>query len=139
MGLLPERGCVVSGSAVLNGHEMIGRGEKELEDGAALPGSAFAMHVVRWGSSNARHEAFRALAGLVREGLPALLYIGNAWIPRHVTLVMPGNSGGVAGGLDVYDPATGAVTELDPERFAARTLGIAGWNVPWVTVQPRAN
>jgi hypothetical protein len=112
--------------------------EKELEDGAALPGSAYTMHVVRWGSNSARHAAFRALVSLVREGQPALLYIGNGWMPRHVTLVMPANSGDSAGGLDVYDPATGAVTELDPERFAGRTLGIAGWNVPWVAVQPRS-
>jgi hypothetical protein len=39
--------------------------------------------------------------------------------------------------LDVYDPATGSVTQLAPDRFAGHTLGIAGWNVPWITVQPR--
>jgi len=128
--------------------------EKELEFGAALPGAAYAMRVVRLGSSDALREVYRDLARLVREGLPALLYIGNAWAPRHITLVLPGGSGGGGGnggggvggsggggsgggGLDVYDPATGSVIELAPERFASRTLGIAGWNVPWITVQPR--
>jgi hypothetical protein len=110
--------------------------EKELEDGAALPGVAYRMRVVRMGSRNALAEAYRDLTGLVREGQPALLYIGNAWMPRHVTLVMAAGSAG-GGGLDVYDPATGSVAELDPDRFAGRTLGIAGWNVPWITVQPR--
>ena len=157
--------------------------KKELEDGAARPGAAYEMRLVRLGSSDALRAAHRDLVRLVSEGLPALLYIGNAWAPRHVTLVLPGegnadshSDGGVDGGgggdgagdgggdgrggggvdgggggggdggggggddhgwLDVYDPATGSVTELDPERFASRALNIAGWNVPWITVQPR--
>ena len=116
--------------------------EKELEFGAARPGAAYAMRLVRLGSSDALRDVHRDLVRLVREDLPALLYIGNAWAPRHVTRVLPGDGGGGAGGsggggLDVYDPATGSVTELDLERFASRTLGIAGWNVPWITVQPR--
>jgi len=120
--------------------------EKELEYGAARPGSAYEMRLVRLGSSDALREAHRDLVGLVREGLPALLYIGDVWTPRHVTLLLPGegnadshSDGGSddLGGLDVYDPATGSVAEIDPERFASRTLGIAGWNVPWITVQPR--
>jgi hypothetical protein len=109
--------------------------EKELEFGAARPGAAYAMRLVRLGSSDALRDVHRDLVRLVREDLPALLYIGNAWAPRHVTLVLQGDS--TSGGLDVYDPATGSVTELAPERFARRTLGIAGWNVPWITVQPR--
>ena len=116
--------------------------EKELEYGAARPGAAYAMRLVRFGSSDALCAVHRDLVGLVRDGLPALLYIGNVWSPRHVTLVLPGGSsgsggGGVDGGLDVYDPATGSVTELAADRFASRTLDIAGWNVPWITVQPR--
>lgn len=137
--------------------------EKELEFGAARPGAAYAMRLVRLGSSDALRDVYRDLVRLVRDGLPALLYIGNAWAPRHVTLVLPGGNssdggdGGVGGGngggggaggsggdggsmnggLDVYDPATGSVTELDLERFASCTLAIAGWNVPWITVQPR--
>ena len=128
--------------------------EKELEYGAARPGAAYEMRLVRLGSSDALRAVHRDLVRLVSEGLPALLYIGNAWTPRHVTLVLPGegnadshSDGGVDGGgdggsddhggLDVYDPATGSVTELDPERFASRALNIAGWNVPWIIVQPR--
>jgi len=111
--------------------------EKELEDGAARPGAAYAMRLVRLASTGALREVHRDLVGLVREGLPALLYIGNTWLPRHVTLVLPANGPGGDAQLDVYDPATGSVTELAPERFASHTLDIAGWNVPWITVQPR--
>lgn len=108
--------------------------EKELEHGAARAGAAYELRLVRLFSQDALREIHGNLGRLVREGLPALLYIGNAWVPRHVTLVLPGDR---ERELVVYDPATGAVTELDPARFASRTLGIAGWNVPWFTVQPR--
>lgn len=136
--------------------------EKELGRAAATQSADYAMRVVGFSSGTALREAHQTLLGQVREGLPALLYIGNTWMPRHVTLVLPGNrpSGdgsmrdgpdvdGPAGDrptgdgpdgdgvLDVYDPASGSVTTLDPDRFATRTLGIAGWNVPWITVHPR--
>ena len=106
----------------------------ELEYGAARPGAAYAIRWVRLGRSDALRDAHRDLVRLVEEGRPALLYIGNAWLPRHVTLVLPGDGDAL---LDVYDPASGWVTELAADRFASRTLGIAGWNVPWITVQPR--
>jgi len=107
--------------------------QKELESGPqGMNGAAYAMRLVRLGSSSSLRQAHRDLVGLLRPDLPALLYLGNAWAPRHVTLVMPAS----AGELNVYDPATGAVTELAPEPFAGRTLGIAGWNVPWIVVQP---
>jgi hypothetical protein len=108
--------------------------EKELEAGAARHGAAYRMRVVALSSTVALRSAHQDLVTLVRCGLPAMLYIGNARLPRHVTLVLPGDGGAL---LDVYDPATGSVTQLAPDRFAGRTLGIAGWNVPWITVQPR--
>jgi len=115
--------------------------KKELEHGSASHGAAYSTRVLGLGSAKTLKEAHRVLAGLVRDGLPALLYIGNTWMPRHVTLVLPGDSQGGDGRqgeglLDVYDPATGSVTDLDPDRFASRTLAIAGWNVPWIAVQP---
>jgi hypothetical protein len=110
--------------------------KKELEYGAAQPGAAYRMRLVRLGSTAALRDVHRDLVSLVRDGLPALLYIGNTRLPRHVTLVLPAEGDGQ---LDVYDPATGSVTDLAPDRFASRTLGIAGWDVPWITVQPRKN
>jgi hypothetical protein len=77
--------------------------------------------------------AHARLVDLVADGEPALLYLGNNLLPRHITLVLPGDGDRV---LDVYDPATGEVTLLDENRFAARKLGIAGWDVPWIAVQP---
>jgi hypothetical protein len=111
--------------------------KRELEYGAARRGAAYAMRWVRLGSSDALRDVHSDLVRLVRHGLPALLYIGDAWLPRHVTLVLPGTGRVGDTGLDVYDPATGSVTELARDRFASRSLEIAGWNVPWITVQPR--
>ena len=143
---------------------------RELEDDAARSGAVYAMRLIRLGSTVALRDVHRDLVVRVRGGLPALLYVGNVWAPRHVTLVLPGSGqdgGGVSpdgqgdgpalgdgsaaragldvddpptgsvAELDVYDPATGSVTELVPELFAGRALGIAGWDVPWITVQPR--
>ncbi len=112
---------------------------RELEYGAARPGAAYAMRLVRFGSGDALGEAHRDLVRVVDEGRPALLYIGDTWLPRHVTLVLPGSGPDGDRRLDVYDPATGSVTELNPEQFAARTLGIAGWDVPWIAVHPRSH
>ena len=122
--------------------------QKELENGAARPGAAYAMRVVRLASAATLHRAYQDLVSREREGLPALLYIGSARLPRHVTLVLPtgrsaetdSSAGGPEGRdpLDVYDPAAGSVTGLPVDRFAGRTLGIAGWDVPWIIVQPRS-
>ena len=100
-----------------------------------MQGPAYRMRLIRLTSGAGLRDAYRDLVSLVREEQPALLYIGNSLSPRHVTLVLPGEGGAQ---LDVYDPATGSVTDLDPERFAGRNLGIAGWNIPWITVQPRS-
>ena len=67
------------------------------------------------------------------DGRPGLLYVGDALCPRHVALVLRGNGDAA---LDVYDPATGTVTALDQQRFAGRRLRLAGWDMPWVILQP---
>ena len=61
----------------------------------------------------------------MRDGRPALLYVGDALTPRHVALVLPGDGDAV---LDVYDPATGTVTALDerPLRRAPAARSPAG-------------
>lgn len=106
---------------------------KELEFGASKRGTDYELRVVRQLSRGALRDAHARLVEVVAEGEPALLYIGNGVLPRHVTLVLPGDGDRV---LDVYDPATGEVTLLDVDRFARRELHIAGWDVPWITVQP---
>ena len=105
----------------------------ELEAGAAAPGTCYGMRVVRFAGPAALCGTYRHLVRVVGDGRPALLYVGDALTPRHVTLVLPAAG---EGALDVYDPASGAVTALDEDRYAARSLGLAGWQTPWVLIQP---
>lgn len=106
----------------------------ELEHGAAVSGTRYQLWVCRLGSEGRLRRVHARLADRVAQGRPALLYIGSRSLPRHVTLVLSSGSGR---GLDLYDPATGAVTALDPEDFARRRLRVAGWDVPWCLVVPR--
>jgi hypothetical protein len=105
----------------------------ELELGAARPGTRYQIRPVRALTTERLRAAHARLVDVVADGEPALLYIGSVFLPRHVTLVLPGDGDRR---LDVYDPATGEVTLLDEGRFAARDLRIAGWDVPWIAVQP---
>ena len=106
---------------------------RELETLAAAGGSPYQLRLVRFASAATLGATYRQLGHLVCDGRQALLYLGNALAPRHVTLVLPGDGDAV---LDVYDPATGTVTALDEDRYVTRRLALAGWDVPWVLVHP---
>lgn len=99
-------------------------------------GARYRIEVVRWHRTSALEEVHRSLAEPVRSAMPVLLYVGSALLPRHVVLLLPGSDPSGAG-LDVYDPATGQVTELDRQGFAGRRLRLAGWDVPWLVLRPR--
>lgn len=106
-----------------------------------------ALHELEWGASDpaadyelvwVRLRARRALAAVhdqlrhrVGPGRPALLYVGDRWLPRHVVLVLPPTG---EAELDVYEPFAGRVVGLDRGAFTARRLGLAGWDVPWALV-----
>ncbi|MGW5239133.1 hypothetical protein ACWEOW_09380 [Monashia sp. NPDC004114] len=103
----------------------------ELEFGAADPSADYDVAWFRFGSSGALDATYAALRTRVRAGRPALLYIGNAWSPRHVVLVMPATG---AQELDVYEPSIGRVVDLPHDAFVGRRLQMAGWDVPWAAV-----
>lgn len=103
----------------------------ELEYGAAEPGADYDIAWFRLGGAPVLQAAYTSLQQRVRAGRPALLYIGNAWTPRHVVLVMPATGDQE---LDVYEPSAGRVVDLPRRAFVSRQLGIAGWDVPWAAV-----
>lgn len=107
--------------------------KKELEFGASRRGTTYTVQLLRGGLAGRLRARHARLVEVVDDGEPALLYVGNALLPRHVVLVLPGDGDRV---LDVYDPATGLVTLLDEDSFAARRLRLSGWDVPWFAVQP---
>lgn len=106
---------------------------RELEAGAARRGLDYDIVPIRADSATTLRRRHARLVELVEDGVPALLYVGSRTLPRHVTLVLPGDGDSY---LDVYDPYTGQVTLLDDRRFASGRLGLAGWDLPWVLVQP---
>jgi hypothetical protein len=106
----------------------------ELERVVGRSHGPYAVRLVRFGSPATLLAAYRGLVSSVAQGAPALLYVGDEWLPRHVTLVLPGEGDGAE---SLYDPATGTVARLDPDAFAGRRLGVAGWDVPWFLVCPR--
>ncbi len=103
----------------------------ELEHGAAEPGADYDVGWFRIGGAARLEQAYAALRDRVRDGRPAVLYVGNAWSPRHVVLVMPATKGQE---LDVYEPSIGRVIDLPRAAFVARRLTVGGWAVPWAAV-----
>ncbi|MEO7754587.1 MAG: hypothetical protein ABIS35_14365 [Terracoccus sp.] len=108
----------------------------ELEHGAAEPGADYDVAWFRLGGTAALEQAYAALRTRVRVGRPALLYVGDAWLPRHVVLVMPATRGQ---DLDVYEPSSGRVIDLPRAAFVARALVVGGWAVPWAAVWSHAD
>ena len=96
-------------------------------------GLRYRTRVVRLGD---RSGAFTAVLDAVGAGHPCPLYVGSAWLPRHVVLAAA--SGAPRGdGVEVYDPARGTVTELTRASFEAGRLTATGrWRRPWFALAP---
>ena len=107
--------------------------KRELEFGAATTGTLYDVVPLRALSGGSLRAAFDCLVDVVAEGEPAVLYVGNGTLPRHVVLVLPGDGDRV---LDVYDPGTGRVGHLRRDTVVERRMGLSGWDVPWIVVQP---
>ena len=84
---------------------------------------------------NQRGGAFRRIAQLAAGGRLVPLYVGNRWSPRHVVLVLP-DPGATESQVRIYDPASGRRYPISAQDFAAGSLDVAGWKVPWVMVVP---
>lgn len=104
---------------------------RELEHGAAEPGGDYRIGWVRHLARPGLERAYAALRARVRPGRPALLYVGNAWLPRHVVLVMPPTG---ESSLELYEPSAGRVVDLPRQSFVERHLAVAGWDQPWAAV-----
>ncbi len=97
---------------------------------SAYAGLPYRTRVVRWGS---RAAAFSAVHAAVSAGRPCPLYVGDA-IPRHVVLAVAPT----AQGVQVYDPARGALVELTRGSFLTGRLTVfRRWVRPWFVVVPR--
>lgn len=98
-----------------------------MEDWAAEPGARYEIVWLRHRRARSVTSAVHGLAAGVLPGLSALLYVGNATLPRHVTLVFVDR-----GRTLVYEPARGEVHKLEDVEFVARRPALAGWDRPWL-------
>jgi hypothetical protein len=107
--------------------------KRELELGASRQGTRYDVATLRPLSGTGLRGAYDRLVDVVADGEPGLLYIGNAQLPRHVVLVLPGDGDRL---LDVYDPGDGRVDHLRRDAVVERRVALSGWQVPWFAVQP---
>ncbi len=105
---------------------------REMGHGAGAPGTSYSALPIL---PNKRADAFRRLRGLAASGKASPLYVGNRWSPRHVVLVLPGET--PDGEVRIYDPASGRRYPITEKDFTSGGLSVAGWKVPWVMVVPR--
>ena len=70
---------------------------------------------------------------LLAAEVPAAIYVGDRWLPRHVVLVI-GRKGEA---LDLYDPGRGVLASRDRAHFVDGELSLSGWQVPWMVVVPQ--
>jgi hypothetical protein len=92
-------------------------------------------YVVRPVLPHQRPALFSRIATFAGAGHAVPLYVGSHWSPRHVVLVLPGPPP-TAGGVPIYDPASGRCYPIEEPDFTAGRLDVAGWPVPWVVVVP---
>jgi len=61
---------------------------------------------------------------------PVGVYIGSRWLPRHVVLAVEAT----ADGVQVFDPARGALLDVPRRRWLDHRIAVAGWSHLWFVV-----
>lgn len=106
----------------------------ELEHGAAAPGTHYRIGLLRGLHGPALRRSLEHVLACLQPGAPALLYVGNATMPRHVTLLYLHDTDPEP---DLYDPGTGRAGPVPRAEFERGTAVISGWRRPWLAVYPR--
>lgn len=108
----------------------------ELEHGASVPGTRYQIGLLRGARGAGLRRSVEHVLGRIAPGAPALLYVGDATLPRHIVLLYSDESHPEA---TLYDPGDGRadVVPLGPlERGQAR---LSGWGTAWFVVYPQAH
>lgn len=100
------------------------------------PPWAVARHLgdrdVRWVRTSPS-SGYDAVVAATRLRRPVPVYVGNAWLPRHVVLAL----GEEGGRLRFFEPASGRLVDVGREQFRRGRVGLAGWDHAWWAVLPR--
>jgi len=75
---------------------------------------------------------YDAVVAATRDRRPVPVYVGNAWLPRHVVLAL----GEADGRLRFFEPAAGRLVDVGREEFHRSRVGLAGWDHAWCAVLP---
>lgn len=106
----------------------------ELENGAARRGASYRLESLARVSDERLRESLQHLQETVAAGVPALLYVGDRRLPRSCALVIDAPGGGA---LTIYDPADGSVGIRTARHWMTGSLGLGGWDRPWLVLAPR--
>ena len=93
------------------------------------------VYAVRLALGPARRRAVETVVRAARAGDLAVLYVGSAWLPRHVVLVV----GGDATTLRVYDPSPGIVRGVASHALVGGDGRFGSWDRLWFVVVPRTS
>lgn len=95
-------------------------------------GPGYGVDLVDPRSRADRAAAFARLVAATDDGAPAVLYVGDAGMPRHVVLVYAHADEAV----DVYEPGRGVRLTITREQFVEGAFRAGGWDTPWAVVVP---
>lgn len=87
-----------------------------------LEGRQVQLDVARFSAA----ASYDVLAERVAER-PTGVYVGSAWLPRHVLLAV----GIHAGTVTVFDPAHGRLVQVTGQRWGTHRVDVAGWSHFW--------
>lgn len=105
---------------------------EELSALAPPGGAGYGVDLVDPRSGADRAAAFARLVAATDDGAPAVLYVGDAGMPRHVVLVYAHADAAV----DVYEPGRGVRLTITREQFVEGSFRAGGWDTPWAVVVP---
>lgn len=106
---------------------------RELQERSACPGTRYEIGVLRGVEPTVLRDSLEQVSARVADGAPALLYVGNAALPRHVLLLYLDGKGA---GRNLYDPGNGRAVPFPLDAIAEGRMRISGWDTPWLTVHP---
>lgn len=107
----------------------------ELEHGSSVPGTRYQVGMLRGLRGAMLRHSLEHVLGRLQPGAPALLYIGDATLPRHVVLLYLHDADPDP---DLYDPGDGSVCPVPLGALERGAFRLSGWDRLWLAVYPRA-
>lgn len=105
----------------------------ELEARSADPGTGYGTIVTRSFDRHTLARVFDEVIASVRPGTPALLFVGNDRLPRHICLFFAEEG---SRSVLLYEPSSGQVDLPSRRDFITARLDLGGWHRAWFLIAP---